>query len=288
MLMEIPTPDIPQPIQQMATDYNLGAFVAEYPSRIAWLVTRAILVTLILLPLVALIGYMLVSEITINVRYSYRDPFSLFVLILIMGVIAFFFMYLIFVVWKDMLIGVGRRIYRYEEGFVLSQYGQFRSHPWEQVQELREYRLPVNFYRYYGLLGRLLGGILTKPDYRCLLDCMDGTEIHLSSRITKDLDEFGAFCSEGVTNKHLPRILRAIEAGKEVPLTDSTLIDKRGITEGKRFLPWQEVDYAEETERFIHIHTKERSSFPTLSISTHDQPNLELFLAVIDRMCEVS
>lgn len=65
--MEIPTPDIPQRIQQMATDDNLGAFVAEYPSRIAWLVTGAIIVTLILLPLIALTYVMLASEITINI-----------------------------------------------------------------------------------------------------------------------------------------------------------------------------------------------------------------------------
>lgn len=290
--MEIPASGIPQRIQQMATDYNLGAFVAEYPSRIAWLVTRAILVTIILLPLVALTCFMLLSEITMSMQYSYRDPFSLFILILIFGIIAFFFMFLIFLVWKDMLIGVGRRIYRYEEGFVLSHYGEFRCYPWEQVQELREYRLPANSYRYYGLLGRLLGGILTKPDYRCLLDCTDGTEIHLSSRITEDVDEFGAFCSEGITNTQLPRILGTVEAGKELLLTDSTCIDKRGITEntaeGKRFLSWQEIDHAEETKRFIYIYTREEASFPTLTISTRDQPNTELILAVIDQMCEAS
>ncbi|WP_201393697.1 DUF6585 family protein [Ktedonobacter sp. SOSP1-52] len=291
--METSTSGIPQRIQQMATDYNLGAFVAEYPSRIAWLVTRAILVTIILLPLVALIGFMLLSEITMSMRYDgYRDPFSLFMFILIFGIFALFFMFLLFLVWKDMLIGVGRRIYLHKGGFVLSHYGQFRCYPWEEVQELREYRLPANFYRYYGLLGRLLGGILTRPDYRCLLDCTDGTAIRLSSRITENVDEFGAFCSEGITNTQLPRILHGFGAGKELFLTDSTRIDKRGITgsaaEGKRFLSWQEIDHAEETERFIRIYTREEVSFPTLSISTKDQPNIELILAVIDQMCEVS
>jgi hypothetical protein len=167
-----------------------------------------------------------------------------------------------------------RRIYLYEQGFVLV----------ERPEDPQVYRWDAIDTVFQKIVSQSYNGVPTGTKYFYTINRRDGATAEVTL-FWEGCAQFGAHVNESVSAALLPRAVAAIERGQGIQFGDMTLT-RDGIAGKRQSVTWAQVSGIQVANGFVRVKVQGK----TLSLSTtaaSDLPNLPLFLTLANRLHRV-
>lgn len=164
-----------------------------------------------------------------------------------------------------------RRIYLYEQGFVLV----------ERPEDPQVYRWDGIDAVFQKIVRTSYNGISTGTKYQYTIIRRDGA----TTKVTQFWDggaQFGAHVNERVSAALLPGAVAAIERRQGIQFGDMTLtLD--GVAGKRKSVTWAEVSGVGIANGFVRVKVLGKS-MPLSTVAAADLPNLPLFMTLADRL----
>lgn len=164
-----------------------------------------------------------------------------------------------------------RRVYLYEQGFVLV----------ERPEDPQVYRWDGIDTVFQKIVSQRMYGIETAKKYLYTVTRRDGRTAKLT-QFWVGIDQLGAHINQCVSGALLPGALTAIERGQGIQFGDMTLT-AGGISGKRKSVTWSEVSGVRIAAGYVSVNVQ--GKFLSLSTTAAaNLPNLPLFLALTDRL----
>jgi hypothetical protein len=162
------------------------------------------------------------------------------------------------------------RVAIFTKGLLLARGSKVDIIPWDKIESL-----------WMSITYNYTNFIYTHTSHKFTMATADGKRIVFDDHIAQ-IKQLGDTIQEKFTRVKLPGMLAAFKRGERLAFGPVSL-DDRGLSHGKSFLPWDEVESIK-LERGIFMIQKKGNWLRWSSVSVPQVPNLFIFMEIVDRV----